>query len=409
MSDKQVVSDKDITNFIRFGIELTPTLEVDPDGYVMIKEDNKKALIEVNGDEKDTKVFKPIIVYQGCIKDQNAIILNPFIEGMARNVSGEWFLDILTANATQFVRMIQKTLIIHALESKRLSELAKTAPKKKSSKKDKETEVVEDTPIQDIKLAGIIARWVDKVDDTTLTELDLITKKMSNYINITYFRKSHEARITTGFDSEDFRTAHKKVRHKSWEVFKDMLQFIFSTTDFSEYVAKANSTHCPRLDATLRLLLKMYSAMNPYMKYLPDELKEVMIHKEVDLDYLSSSIDLLDVFKIKTAHITSVAPANPNSVLKTNPVADALHHNRNGFFNSNTGGFFATNTTGFFNKNGVNQPVMQSNTFGFNGSLQPLSKPDPSSITKPSVFGVSTTVSTFNSAPVSMFNGGNGW
>lgn len=408
MSNKQVVSDTDITGFIRFCIELTPTLEVDPDGYVKIKEDDKKALIEVNGDEKDTKVFKPIIVYQGCIKDQNSVILNPFIEGMARNVSGEWFLDILTANASQFVRMIQKTLIIHALESKKLSELAKAAPKKKAGKKDTDTVVV-DTPIQDIKLASIISRWVDKVDDITLSELDLITKKMSNYFNITYFRKSHEARVTTGIDTEDFVVAHKKVRQKSWEVFRDMLQYIFSTKDFSEYTSKANSTHCPRLDATLRLLLKLYSAMNPYMKYLPEEMKETMIHKEVDLDYLSSSIDLLDVFKVKTAHITSVAPANPNATLKSvNPVADALNHNRRGFFGNNAGGFFVNNTSNFFSRNDRSvDNSQQQNSFNsvaaFNGSP---------SITKPSNFGVSTTTvatNNFSVGTTSMFNGGKGW
>lgn len=388
-TNKVVVSDDTITEFQKYCIELAPTLEIDADGYVITKEDGAVVRMGVNGDNKDQVIMLPLVVYKGVIKDPESIVINPFIEGISKNASGDWFVDMLTATASNYVRMIQKALLCHALESQKQDAANKV---KKVTTKTKTKVVTEESPVspKDLQLAGIIAKWVEKIDDTTLLEYDALTKKMSNYFAITYFRKSHEARVTCGLFNDDFKVAHKKVRQKTWDVVLDMIKHIFNTTDFSEYVAKSEISSCPRLDSILKLLLKIYTALNPYMKYLPEELQNELKHKTVDLNFLSSNIDLLDVFRSKVAHISTTTPvaaaAMANKTVSLNPVANALRNS----------GIKVSDINVMGNRQNV---------------VRPLGAPDPTNIPKPSSFGIFTASMTMGCNVPSTNNDNltNGW
>ena len=96
---------------------------------------------------------------------------------------------------------------------------------------------------------------------------------------------------------------------------------MFSTTDFSEFTVASKMVGCPRYDALLRVLYKVYVMLNRYMKYIDDEVKNEMKYKEIDIDYLSKSIDLLDYFRAKAKYLvpaatnfTTIQPQqNPNN------------------------------------------------------------------------------------------------
>lgn len=318
MSEKVVVTDADITKCIKYMIELAPPLKVDDDGFVLVKETGDKVKVDVLGDVKDTKVQKDILVYKGIIPEQNIAILNPFIEGMTKSDTGEWFFDIITSTAGNLVRMVQKSLLIHTLESK----------KQKDTKKDSKKDAKSEDKKQDLGLIGLVSRWVDKVDDTTITEFEQITKKISNYFTVRYFVTSKEARVVCGIiNNDDFRVAHRKVRQKTWDLLIEQLKFLFGTEDFEEFTVKSKIGCCPKLDATARLLLKVYTSLNPYLKYLPESVQEEMNHKSIDLDYISNCIDLFEVFKAKSVHIslTAAPPASAKSVV--NPLANAIQNN----------------------------------------------------------------------------------
>ena len=297
MAETLVVTEDQIGDFIKWLIELTPTLYVDEKGYPHQKETGEP--IYAKASTKDSKVLRPIILYGSVIADNEAVILNPFIEGMNQTPEREWFYSILTITAGHYVRMIQKSLIMAAIESK---------DKKKEDK-------------GDIELAGILAPWVDKVDETTLKEFNQLTTKLSDYFNIYYMSKRREARIYCGLFDPDFRAAHKKVRAKTWEVLEKMMQQIFDTKDFTDFVVVSKMQGCPQLDATLKILLKVYTMLNRYMKYLPAEVQAEMKFEEVDLDYLSRSIDQLEFFRSKAKYLVPGA-GSPNNkpTVGNNPI-----------------------------------------------------------------------------------------
>lgn len=303
MSEPVVVTDAQICQFLKFAIELVPQLYVDEKGYPHRKETGDFIYVSAGG--KDPKVMKPVILYGASFSEQDVTILNPFVEGMTRNAEAEWFYSVIELAASNYVRMIQKSLIMHAIDSKN---------KKKE-------------PNNDIELAAILAPWVDKVDETSLKELDQLTKKMTDYFNIYYLPKKREARIHCGLiDDKNFRIANKKVRAKTWDMLLILTKQMFDTEDFSEYTVISKIQGCPQLDAVLRILLKVYTMINRYLKYLPEEVKnEFNCGDEIDLDYLSQCIDQLDLFRAKAKYLIPSAissnTTNTTNATAPNPIA----------------------------------------------------------------------------------------
>ena len=300
MSEPVVVTDDQIYQFLKFLVELVPTMYVDEKGYPHRKENGE--FIYIGAGNKDPKVMKPILLYGASFNEPDVTILNPFVEGMTRNAESEWFYSVIELSVSNYVRLIQKSLISHAIDSR---------SKKKA-------------PNNDMELAAILAPWVDKVDETSIKELDQHTKKMSDYFNIFYLPRKREARVHCGlFNDNNFKLANKKIRAKTWDMLTILTKQMFDTEDFSEYTVISKVQGCPQLDAVLRLLLKLYTMLNRYMKYLPDEVRDEFNQDEVDLDYLSQCIDQLDLFRAKAKYlIPSAMAANTiNTKTDVNPIA----------------------------------------------------------------------------------------
>ncbi len=298
-----VTTDEDIFNFLKWLIEIVPQMYVDEKGYPHRKESGE--YIYIGSGNSDPKVMKPLILYGASFIEQDVNILNPFVEGLTKNPESEWFYSILELSASNYVRMIQKSLIMHAIASK-------------DKKKD---------PNNDIELAAILAPWVDKVDETTLKELDQLTRKMTEYFNVFYLPKRREARIHCGLlNDKNFRVANKKVRAKTWDALITLMKQMFQTEDFSEYAVISKISGCPQLDAVLRVLLQVYTMLNRYMRFLPDEVKEDFNFPdgEVDLDYLSNCIDNLDLFRSKAKYLVPSAMASNtvNTSTFPNPISN---------------------------------------------------------------------------------------
>lgn len=300
MSDAAVVTDEQIRDFLRWTIEIAPTMYVDDEGYPHRKEAGDYCYI---GNDTETKVKRPVVLYGSVIKDQEAIIINPFVEGMTKSPGNTWYYTLITLNVSNYVRMIQKCLLTLALESK---------DKKK-----------EDS--NDMELASILAPFVDKVDETMLKEFDTLTKKMSTYFNIYYLPRKREARVSCGLiNNDDLKIANKKIRTKTWEVLTKMLLSIFETKDFSEYTITSKMQGCPEFDAILRLMFKLFAMMNKYMPYLVKIAGDDFKYQDFDLDYMEKNIDLLNVFRMKAKYMVPVeskSAPDPKTAAVNNPIA----------------------------------------------------------------------------------------
>lgn len=299
MSNNIVVTDDQIHDFIKYTLEISNTIYVDENGYVRRKETGDQILVG------STNNGKPVVLYGSPNIDNNAAILNPFVEGMVKSTESEWYYAVLTMCGANYLRLIQKSLIKLAVSMK--------------SKKNKEESENE----SDMELAKILAKWIDKVDETTLKEYDLLTKKMSDYFNIYYLPTKKEARVSCGLiNDKDFKNANKKVRVKTWELLEILTKQLLNTEDFGEFTVVSKIIGCPRYDALLRVLYKVYVVLNPYMKYIDDEVKFEMKYSEIDLDYLSKSIDLLDYFRTKAKYLVPTANTNTSTASVSNPVAN---------------------------------------------------------------------------------------
>ena len=295
MSENIVVTDKQIYDFLKYTLEISNTIYVDENGFVRRKETGEQIVIgTVNSTEK-----KPIVLYGSSGISNDVTVLNPFVEGMVKSTESEWYYTVLIMSGINYVRLIQKSLIKLAVQMK----------KKNNDENDNES---------DMDLAKVLSKWIDKVDETTLKEYDLLTKKMSDYFNIYYLATKKEARISCGLlTDKDFRTLYKKVRVKTWELLETLTKQLFTTEDFSEFTVVSKIIGCPRYDALLRILYKVYVSLNPYMKYIDDEVKSDMTYTSIDLDYLSKSIDLLDYFRTKAKYLVPTANVS-NSNKPTN-------------------------------------------------------------------------------------------
>ena len=283
MATPTVVTDAQIFELLKYLVNLVPALYVDEAGCPRMKKDDEYVYVGVTNDA-DKK--KPMILYGAPQITSDYVVLNPFVEGMSKSKTNEWFFTILVVGSTNYIRWIQKTLLNAALEAR---------SKKKADK-------------LDLELAGIVSAYVEDVDETTSKEFDQLTSKMLDYFNIYYLSRKREARISCGLIGDDnFRMAHKKVRAKTWKVLTNMIKKIFDTEDFSEYTVVSKVQGCPELDATLRILLKVYTMLNRYMKYLADEIADDINITQFDLDYLSTAIDQLDLMRAKAKYLVPTA------------------------------------------------------------------------------------------------------
>lgn len=328
MAENIVVTDDQIHDFLKYTLEISNTIYVDENGYARRKETGDQIFVGTTNSNEN----RPIVLYGSPKIEANAAILNPFVEGMTKSTENEWYYAVLTMCGSNYVRIIQKSLIKLAASMK--------------SKKKKDENNAEDSET-DIDLVSILSKWIDKVDETTLKEYDILTKKMSDYFNIYYLPTKKEARVSCGLLSDkDFRAANKKIRVKTWELLEILTKQMFSTTDFSEFTVVSKMVGCPRYDALLRVLYKVYVMLNRYMKYIDDEVKNEMKYKEIDIDYLSKSIDLLDYFRAKAKYLVPAAtnfttiqpqqnPNNVNPVMSLKPSMSPFQNNQPmGMFNS---------------------------------------------------------------------------
>ena len=293
-----VVTDEQIYEFLKYLVNLVPTLYVDDKGFPRKKSDGEPIY---TGTNVESKIKKPLILYGSPHIDNECVILNPFIEGMTKSAESDWFYTVLVVGTTNYVRWIEKSFLLHG----------------QSAKNKKKAEAM------DLELASIISPWVDKVDETMQKEFDILTNKMSDYFNIYYLPRKREARVRCGLiDDKDFRIAHKKIRGKTWDTLTAITKQIFDTENFSEYTVVSKLQGCPQFDAILRICLKLFTMMNRYLKYIPEEVRSDMNVEEFDLDYLSTSIDLLDHFRAKAKYIVPTAtPTTTIPVNQPNPVA----------------------------------------------------------------------------------------
>ena len=246
-----------VTNCIKFFVQLTGEFDIDSDKYVISRNGERFTLND--GDEQ-----KELILYQEEIRDKDALIVNPFAEGLGATKVSSWFFKSQIIGLTWRMSELYRSIIQLAVIEK-----SKRAAKIKAEDKH--------LPME---LLGVISSIIDDVDDKVLKEFELIYESSNNVSNNwidAFYQKRHMRTIFKCLfigDNPEWRKQFD-IRKKSWTIFENITKKLFDIEDANDldnkYASKAG-TSCVRFATLAHTLFKVYSAINIVLDQINSEL-----------------------------------------------------------------------------------------------------------------------------------------
>jgi hypothetical protein len=285
----------EITEALKFFVELGGAFAVDEKGYVRLK--NKSKIAQVAGKSGN----KDLILFQEVVQDSEAQILNPFAEGMGTSPDQTWFYE--TAEGAFTYRLVEAIqFVVEAIVNTEGTALDKT-----------------DLSVNVVKF---ISPYVKDVDKTTLKEIESITKNFNKFSSLYYNKRMKTAMFRCAiFEGPAFRDSHN-VRKKTWKFLEDLLINMFKLDKsesfdsiFEGYKYKTEVMGYPKLDAMLNLYYKLYNQLNPIFDMVDVQQGNdpEVFTLAVDLDQFGLHLSKLDEYFQKAKSIIQpsvTAPAN---------------------------------------------------------------------------------------------------
>lgn len=241
-----MVKTVEVTECLRFFVDTFVGYTTDEDNYVTTRDTTRITLRE-NGDEKE------LILYQEQIKDTNAMILNPFAEGLGDVISTNWFY--------RTNQKVMSNKIIVAMKSVMQMCLADKTKKTKDN---------EPYPLWLVDLMSVV---VNDVDEKLIEEFDTITKDDLAFVNIVYAPRQIMAYLRCGLFENDrgtpWRDKFTKIRKKSWTVFETLFNKLLKTEggDLRKFDYKETELGCVKFSSIMNTTFRIYSEINDILDY----------------------------------------------------------------------------------------------------------------------------------------------
>ena len=180
---------------------------------------------------------KLLVVFKQGIPCGDYAILNPFKEVLGNSKQREWFFNTLQ-------------MVVAGLVKSSMIKICK--------------DIVMKNDENNLQFP-LMSRIMDKVDETTIDELDKV--RTSDIFIIFYNKKTKTAEAQSNLFTEDFKSAHSKFRKKTWEVLKVFMEEFFGTTELeNEFVYQAKSVTIPETDAFLNVLIGIIRTVGTWIK-----------------------------------------------------------------------------------------------------------------------------------------------
>ena len=303
MSDSSI-KQSDISDFLKYLIELGGMYKVDESNYVLMRTIVNDEVIYKPEMVKNGETTAPLSCYHEKDTPIGSIIVNPFREGSVDTVDKKWFYTTKTIIVSGLLSSIIKTIIEDVLECKN-----------KKKKEDIET--------SSLSHAELISKFVDIVDDKLVEEFKTISSNIKGFANIFYLTNKREAKFRVGVYDTSFRDQFKRnVRQKSWTIFENIVNTVLDTTpDMTEFICKpTDHMGAPKFEAYLKVLFVILSKLDKY-RYILDlpsfELDTFKKHLEHFKEYQEKAKNWM-VQPISTI-------SNKETVTNTKPVWDTTH------------------------------------------------------------------------------------
>lgn len=268
----------DVTAALKCIIEHGNVFYVDDDGYVKTRSTNKIQQINAGSCTKD------LVVFQEIVKDPNAMILNPFAEGVGKTEDQDW---LFASTSTAFVYKVVDTC-------KFIAEVALT-----QSSKEPEVELP-------MSLVSLVSPYLKMVDKNTISDITKITANFVNFMSVFYKPKLKTAVFRCAvFEGPAFRDKFKAAK-KTWTFLEAVLTRLFdldpNTPDnkkLDHLVYKTSVLGYPRFDSKFNLYYKLYELTNPVFTIVeesPEEFGRNNIEYAIDVSELGHHIANFDEY-----------------------------------------------------------------------------------------------------------------
>lgn len=226
---KEITADN-LLEFEKYLIELGGIYKLCDDLTIENTTTEKKVAIQEGTGNKLLVVFK-----QGMPCGDYAL-LNPFKEVVGTSRPREWFFN----TTQQVVAGLIKSAMIKICK-----------------------DIVDKNDENNLQFP-LMSRIMDKVDATTIDELDKI--RTSDIFIIFYNKKTRTAEAQCNLFTEEFKSAHSKFRKKTWDVLSVFTEEFFGSTDLEEFTYQAKSTLIPQTDAVLNVLVGVINSVQAWIK-----------------------------------------------------------------------------------------------------------------------------------------------
>lgn len=231
-------SSADVYEFLKLLVELGEVHYIDSNHCVFRTADRTPVGVKI-GHGKDSN--KMICLYkEGCKPTPGSIYLNPFDESLGKHPERDWFTNTLS--------ILPGCLAVFTMKT-----IAETI-----TSKEKDTK---------FKTAQIISKFVDKVDEKFLNELQKIRPLDAGMIF--YDNSKHVAQLLVDFWDDEFEDKmSSKIRKSSLRTMKEMLSLIYDSDNPHEYMHKGELVACPKIDAMSHVLIEVLTKMAPVVEKL---------------------------------------------------------------------------------------------------------------------------------------------
>lgn len=268
MENQIKASYSEVTDFIKFIIRMSGLFDVDEEGYVISKiPPVERIKININNENKD------LIVFQKEIKDNEAVIINPFNESIGIESKDKyWIYSILSLGLSAKIISLINAII--------------------------DTKLSSDDEGISIRVAKFISEF-SGIDKKFKDEFNMISKDTMKFMNVFYRKKFKEGRFRCLIFEPDGREEFN-LRKKSWKILDKMFSMFFNidienSEDpeqdvIDKYSYKTNSITCPKLTAMLMTYNKIYIEINKYFEYMNNDEDDSI----VDLDEFAHYINKID-------------------------------------------------------------------------------------------------------------------
>lgn len=294
-------TDGDVAKFYANLINLTHSWTVETGAIAYVRKVSSGGKVRLDGDSNDEPRY--LAIYGSCATD--AAILNPLAEGETVSAVNAQFYHMLSLSLGGHILKLGRLAIQYAIlgrktaTAKQADAEAKAGTKASKAKKADKKDFTEEQLISSMKanekvneldddqilqVADLLSGIITDIDATTLTEYDKVAKDagVTGFLNITYFRRERQSRVTCRIFNENQRKIFPSVRSKSWDVFTVLLKRIMHVTDLSELSHKATVQGAPSFETTVTTFVDLYGRLMPLLPLLDIKVNKTAYNEAKD-------------------------------------------------------------------------------------------------------------------------------